>query len=59
MQLSISILLCIYFIGFVAAIVVEKAANASVKFIYLVLVGIMQMLVFFFGCNIILSRFQN
>ena len=48
-----------YFIGFVAAIVVEKAANASVKFIYLVLVGIMQMLVFFFGCNIILSRFQN
>ena len=59
MQLSISILLCIYFIGFGAAIVVEKAANASVKFIYLVLVGIMQMLLFFFGCHVILNRFQN
>ena len=45
--------------GFVAAIVVEKAANASVKFIYLVLVWIMQLLVLFFSYNIVLSRFQN
>ena len=31
-----------YVVGFVAAIVVKKAANASIKFIYLVLVWIIQ-----------------
>ena len=41
-----------YVIGFVAAIVVKKAANAAIKFIYLVLVWIYKTKLFCFSVDI-------